>query len=39
MGQRRQRVDRNVVFAAGGAQREQALLDTLEFLGIVFGDA
>ncbi len=39
VGQRGKLVDRHIVFASGGAQREQALLDALEFLRIVFGDA
>ena len=34
-----QLVDRDVVLAGGGAQREQALLDALKLLGIVVGDA
>ena len=38
-GQRGKLVDRHIVFAPGGAQREQALLDPLKFVRIVFGDA
>ncbi len=37
--QRREIVDRHVVFAAGGAQREQPLLDALELGRIVIGGA
>ena len=37
--QRRELVDRHIVLAPGGAQREQPLLDALELLRIVIGDA
>ena len=36
--QRGELVDRHIVFAPGGAQREQALLDALQLGRIVFGD-
>ena len=37
--ERAELVDRNVVFAPGGAQREQPLLDALELARIVVGGA
>src|SRR5581483_9316646 len=37
--QRREVVDRHIVFAPGGAQREQPLLDLLKLGGIVIGCA
>ena len=36
--QRGEIIDRHIVFAPGGAQREQAFLDALELLRIVIGD-
>ena len=36
--QRGELVDRHIVFASGGAQREQTLLDPIELGRVVFGD-
>ena len=37
-GERGKLVDRHVIFASGGAQREQALLDPIKLGRVVFGD-
>ena len=39
LGERVERIDRRIVFAARGAQRKQPLLDPLQLLRIVIGDA
>src|SRR5262249_45958656 len=37
--ERREIIDRDVVFASGGSQREQALLDAFQFARVVIGGA